>query len=204
MLNSGSCQLAFDPHRGKVIAQSYPLHEWSGTDWVALPTSAQYFAMTHGILTDHTRQRVLGFDRRGPGPVMILTDTAAAAEGFGAGCALGVMPALHAMMHPTPGNALFAIDLGSLAPSAPTFLVLGLGSQSQPLGAGCTLLVAQPLATLFAMAPPSGQVRHAIPIPNDPGLRGVLIVAQGAVLDPARSLLGTVTLTAGLRVIIGD
>jgi len=105
---------------------------------------------------------------------------------------------------PTPGNANFALDLGALAPSSPTFLALGLVVQYQPLGAGCTLFVAQPLATLFAVAPSSAQVRFPIPIPNDPGLRGVQFVAQGAVFDPPRSLLGSATLTAGLRITIGD
>ena len=43
-----------------------------------------------------------------------------------------------------------------------------------------------------------------MPIPNTIGLLGVQFTAQGVVFEPARSLLGTVTLTAGLRVTIGD
>lgn len=102
------------------------------------------------------------------------------------------------------GNPGFALECATVTPSQPVFFVVGLGAQAQPVGSGCTLLVGQPVATLFWPGTAMAQARLPMPIPNDPGLRGIQLVAQAAVLDVLRSPIGSVTTTAALRVSVGD
>lgn len=195
-----SIPLAFDPQRGRVIgSQGNRIFEWNGTTWTGAPITPSITSQ-HRLVTDLVRQRVLSFGEA----VAVLTTSPAAATAYGAGCALGPSPGLLALGDPRPGNAEFQLELGALSASAPTFLVLGFTAQNVALGSGCASLVGGPTATRFALASPGGQAVYPVPIPNAAGLLGVTFQTQGAVVEPARSLLGTVTLTAGLQVTVGD
>lgn len=198
--------ISYEPRLQALVTLGNPAMAWNGSTWTNLGTS------THGpptgtpqfLLTDHARQRLLVLAGTTGPSVAVASTRVADSAAYGAGCARGPSPALAAIADPVPGNAAFAIDLGTLAPGAPVFLVLGFGEQFQPIGSGCASLVALPLATAFATAGTGATARFPLPLPNAAGLLGVQVTAQGAVWDPARSLLGTVTLTAGLRVTIGE
>jgi len=110
--------------------------------------------------------------------------------------------AVLAAFHPT--IARFAIEAATLSPSAPVLFGLGLAPQSMSFGGGCSWFVDQIVAAPFFMAEASGNARLAVPIPNDANLRGLLFHVQAAVLDPPRSVFGSVTLTQALRVTVGD
>lgn len=195
-------RVVFEPRLGQVVAPGSTSFAWNGQLWTAVPTSGATSALygSVGFVTDTARQRALSIGRG----VSLLTPTPATATTFGAGCAFGPSPALHAITDPQPGSADFALDVATLAAAAPTFLALGFLPQNLPLGHGCTMLVGTAVATRAGTAGPDGLLRFPLPMPNAPSLRGVEFVAQAAVWNPPQSLLGSATLTAGLRITIGD
>ncbi|MCR9244039.1 MAG: hypothetical protein NXI31_03335 [bacterium] len=196
----GGAPLAFDGARNAVIAAGGRLYEWTGTSWTGGPVNPSAVSPGRGAVTDFGRQRTLLVGT----PVRQLTDTPASLETRGAGCSFGPAPVFAGIDRPQPGNVHFALEVATRLPNAATFVVLGFGQQAQPLGSGCTSYVANPVGTRLGVASAGAQSRFSMPIPNDGALRGVAFVAQGAVVDPARSLIGGVTVTAGLRVTIGD
>lgn len=199
-------ELSFDPRRGAVVTLGNPTLQWNGATWTSLAPAAQNppSSITRFLLADLARQRLLLLTSTYQPGLAVGTDTPASTTTFGPGCALGPAPALTALADPVPGAADFALAVGTLTPSAPALLVFGFATQNQPLGNGCVALVANPVVSCFTIATPGAVAEFAVPVPNDPTLRGVTFVAQAAVIDPPRSQLGTVTLTSGLRVTIGD
>ncbi|MCA8976608.1 MAG: hypothetical protein KDC98_17945, partial [Planctomycetes bacterium] len=192
-------QLAFDPRRQRVMAtDSSTLFEWSGSTWTPVPVLGAISGLV-AVVTDDVRQALVAIGTTNTGGAHSLTSWPNAAESFGSGCALGPTPVLHAMMSPTIGNATFALEVGTLAPLAPTFLGFGFVARSIPIGNGCSIHFAMPVASAFTLAEPGGRARWAMPIPNAVSLRGVEFVAQAAVVDPPRGLIGPVTLTQGMR-----
>lgn len=194
---------SFRPSSRRILALGTSnAFEWTGTQWIALAGlgHGSVYAPSPRLATHHGRGQLLLFS---PPAVRLLSGQRARATTFGANCASGPAPNLAALDVPAPDTA-FAIELTARAPSAPTFLVVGLAAQNVALGSGCRSLVALQLAVNFALADAAGIARFPIPIPNTPALRGVQFCNQGAVWDPAQSPLGTVTLTAGLQVTIGD
>jgi hypothetical protein len=198
----GGRRIVFEPRLGKVVTDGSTAYAWDGAAWTPVVRHGHQSLLygSVGFVTDTVRQRALAVGRT----VVLLTPIAAAATPFGAGCAFGPSPALQTIGDPTPGNSDFAIDVATLAGAAPTFLALGFLPQNLPLGQGCTMLVGTPVATRAGTAGPGGTLRFPLALPNDPSLRGVEIVAQGAVWNPPQSLLASFTLTAGLQVVLGD
>jgi hypothetical protein len=199
-------RLGFEPRMGAIVALGNPAQKWDGATWTSLgvaerpaPAGSPSF-----LLTDDARQRLLLLTATFEPSIAVASDIVAASTSYGSGCALGPSPTLAAVGDAVPGNMRFAIELGTLAPSVPSFLVLGFGAQNAPLGSGCSSFVGAAIGSRYAPASPGGQVSYDLPIPNASGLLGVQFTAQGVVFEPARSLLGTVTLTAGLRVTVGD
>lgn len=194
----GAASLAYDPGTGRLALAGGSGYEWTGTDW--LVRSAVGGGNWRGLVTDLERGVLLDVQ---PPLVRVLTAHRAQVQRHGQGCAIGRQPVLGAIDEPALGVD-FAVEVGAELPLAPTFFVLGFGVQNQPLGAGCAQLVGNPLAVNFVLANAGAVARQPIPIPNDPNLRAVQFVVQGAVWNPAASPLGTVVLTDGLVATIGD
>lgn len=198
LVPSGAASLAFDPAAGRLALAGGTGYEWTGTDWVNRsaigggPWRGLVADLEHGVLLDVQ-----------PPTVRVLTAHRAQVQRHGQGCAIGRQPVLDAIDEPALGVD-FAVEVGSEIALAPTFFVVGLGTQNQPLGGGCAQLVANVLGVEFALASAGAVARLPIPIPNDPNLRGVQFVVQGAVWNPAKSPLGSVVLTDGLLATIGD
>jgi len=190
--------MAFRPETGRIaFVGGSARHEWTGTDWQVQP-GLERGTIWRGLVTDPVHGRLLDVQ---PPSVAVFTARRAQVQRFGHGCSLGRVPLLDAIDEPATGVA-FAVELGTQLAAAPAFFVVGLGTQNQPLGGGCSQLVVNPLAVNFALTSTGGVVR--LPIPNDRSLRGVQFAVQGALWDPAGSPLGTVALTAGLVATIGD
>lgn len=199
-------RLGFEPRLGSIVTLGNPALKWDGATWTSLGVTEQPApaGSPSFLLTDNAHQRLLLLTAAIDPSIAFASDLVALSASYGNGCALGPSPTLAALGDAVPGNQHFAIDLGALAASVPTFLALGFGAQNASLGNGCSSLVATTIATRYIPASPSGQATYDMPIPNTIGLLGVQFTAQGVVFEPARSLLGTVTLTAGLRVTVGD
>lgn len=99
---------------------------------------------------------------------------------------------------PTIGNAGFSVDLTFAPPSQPTFLYASIGLAGSPLslGGSCDLyleftsllgFIATGAFPLTATTAFNGAVTIGLPIPNDPGLSGLIIGVQAATLDPPLS-----------------
>jgi hypothetical protein len=103
---------------------------------------------------------------------------------------------------PRLGDLEWCLDVRACAPSSPSLLAIGFTAGSLPIGAGCTVVVPTPASLAFASTDQFGCVRYRLPLPIDPGLRGVVLVAQAATVD-ALAPLG-LALTQGMRLRLGD
>lgn len=100
------------------------------------------------------------------------------------------------------GDGDWSFDVRAEAGSSPTLLAIGFAPGSLSLGAGCTVVVPNPVSLAFAVTDAFGVVRHGLPLPPDRALRGVRLVAQAATVD-AQAPLGF-GLTQGVLVVLGD
>jgi hypothetical protein len=80
---------------------------------------------------------------------------------------------------------------------------LALGTQSLPLGGGCSLYLNGALLPVASATNSAGFATLSVPIGFDPGLRGVPVYVQAIVLDPAGAFAG-LAFTAGLGLGLGD
>ena len=111
---------------------------------------------------------------------------------------------------PTPG-ANYDLTLDTALASSAAVLVSGLSDSTYlgtPLPAilpgapGCELLVA-PEALDAVLTSATGTASAPIVVPNDPGLSGLRVFHQWAVLDPAANALGIVV-SSGVRAVVGN
>jgi ELWxxDGT repeat protein len=115
----------------------------------------------------------------------------------------GIEPRIAAVGLPRLGNATFAFDLFDARPLSQAVLNFGFAAANLPIGP-CRLLVAPPLASLpTIVTDPLGAGRATLAIPGDPGLAGLRLHAQFAVLDPAGALSGVAALSSGMLAHIG-
>lgn len=194
---------AFHPQSGRVVvADAINAFEWDGAEWRAVSglgtgVNPPLFAR---FATHFGRHELLNFSVPS---VKRWTTFAAQVDTYGNACANGPVPTL-AALEPPRFDAAMQLEVAASSGAAPTFLVLGLAARSLDLGGGCRSLVAQDLGVRFELAEPNGIARFDLPIPNDPGLLGLQFTAQGAIYEPSRSPLGSVTLTSGLRCLVGQ
>lgn len=85
-------------------------------------------------------------------------------------------------------GARLQFDVLHAPAGAPGMLVLSLGRQNTPLGAGCTLLVEEPLSRFWLTANHGGFATVAQAVPLRPNLAGVQVLAQAFALDPSAPL----------------
>ncbi len=190
--------MALRPATGRLLMLGLTSVEWTGTDWVAvsgLSTSVSWLRM----VSDPVSGRLLAV---WPPNVYQLTDRAPDAQPYGTGCASGPAPTLAVLDRPVI-DTQFSLEVGGGPSSAPAFLVVGVGEVATPLAGGCTVWVSQQLTTL-SRPTVGGVARFAFQVPHVPTLVGMRFHAQGALVDPAGSTMGNVTLTHGLRVMLGD
>jgi hypothetical protein len=209
----------YDPHsaayrpdtRGVIFFFTSGLQfEWDGTVWRSLSVPDRPAA--RGLATDYRLGRAWSFQHGltvsgssgENGAPAVLTTTPATAARFGQGCAIGASPGLVADGRPVPGDGAFGIQAATLAPNAPCVLAVGFATQAVHLGSGCVAWLASPAVVSFALADAAGCARLGLPIPADPGLRGVAFAAQLAVVDPPRGPLGGLTLSDALSISLGD
>ncbi len=125
----------------------------------------------------------------------------------GTGCSSSVGPvATTALQLPWLGGTYRARTTG-IAPTGSAFDLLGLQPASLPLalvhpsGAGCQVLVADPVAQLLQQQNGTVTVQHAIP--NDPVLLGATLHDQVVQLEMNSGSLTRISSSNGLRLTIG-
>ncbi|MBL8724647.1 MAG: hypothetical protein JNK49_11405 [Planctomycetes bacterium] len=202
LLPVGGVTATYRPSSGRVLLLGdRGAYEWNGTDWLAqgigLPVPVQSQARL--AANRATGQLLL----HGGSSMRVWTHILAGSAGYGAACAVGRAPALAAIDRPVPGAA-FVLELTARIANAPVFFVLGLAAGNEAIGSGCRSLVDLQVATQLLVADGGGIARQPVQIPNDLALRGVQFAAQAAVWHPAASPLGSVTLTSGRLMTIGD
>jgi hypothetical protein len=113
----------------------------------------------------------------------VLTATPPVTSTLGTGCAGSTSePTLQPFGRPWLGNASYALDLTTPLPGATAAVIaFGFVASPTPLPGGCTLQFPV-VAMQFAVAA-NGFAAAPLQLPLDLALRGVQILAQGAVLD---------------------
>jgi hypothetical protein len=190
--------MTFDPNRRRITMVGSTHVEWTGTAWQATGTTSTAGLWTR-VAADTVHNRVYWFH---PPEVQVLTTRRALSQIYGQGCSVAATPGLRAVGEPMLDGTMVC-EVACSTPSALTFLILGLG-QVTPPAPGCNQLVAQTIATQFAVGDAARRAQFPVGIPNTLALRGVAFTAQGAAYEPQWSPIGSVTLTQGLRLVLGD
>ncbi|MEM7204517.1 MAG: hypothetical protein AAF628_29945 [Planctomycetota bacterium] len=174
--------------------------EWDGTDWTRGPpgpsSSTAFFAMDY----DRKLQTLIAFDGD---RTFAYAEDRASVSGYGTGCGASV-PALRVLGSPWLGNRQLGLRVSGLTAGDPVTFLLSMSQASQPLAGGCTLLV-DPFAQLpprLATTDELGLAVTTLRVPTTPGVAGLAVYAQAAVLDAAGPALGF-NLSAGYRLIAG-
>ncbi|MCA8976609.1 MAG: hypothetical protein KDC98_17950 [Planctomycetes bacterium] len=201
-------RICFRPDTARIRVEGRDAWEWDGAAWTTLGAIGQTRDGMR-IVGDPVRNRVLRYPQAfivnaTASDLEVLTDTAIAVQHYGTACALGNAPGITARGRPSPGNGTFALVTASFAPSAIVMLAVGFNQRNVALGGGCSLLVDAVAAVEWRLADGLGDAAVALPIPAASGLRGVELFAQAAAIDPARALWSVLTLSDGLRLVIGD
>jgi hypothetical protein len=170
------------------------VHTWDGSVWRANdePIGAHGFDPVRGASVVHR-----GSD------TLVRSPLHASATDVGTGCGAGsVDTTLTAFRTPRFGDADFHVDLRSAAGLRPALLGFGLGLGTVPLGHGCTYYLQNSVATQVGFTDALGFWPAPLPLPMVPSLRGLVLHAQGAVVDPAAPAGFALTQALSLR--IGD
>ena len=182
--------------QGNLLDGNLELHRyaWDGSNWTIV---GDYDGV---IAFDGHRGTLLACNALG---LRSFTSQAATAVHFGTPCGgTTTATSLTAFGRPRPGNRALHVDLRAEATQRPAMLGLALQSTNLTLGNGCTMHLQNPFATAIWFTDANGLWHHPLALPDDMALRGVQLVAQGAVLDPASA--GGFALTQGLSLTIGD
>jgi hypothetical protein len=127
----------------------------------------------------------------------------ASTETYGLGCTgTAGVPKVRVASTPAIGSATFAMGFDGAAASSAAVMLLGAVPLDITLPGGCKLLV-DSLLSLGAASDASGAAALAFPIPDFGGLLGANLFTQWFILDPGGGLFGALSMTPGLRVVIG-
>jgi hypothetical protein len=198
-------------HPGGVVLvattpQTYSVAEgtWllAGNAWTPLGTLDE--RRVHGSLAfDGNRGEVVLLDtwQRREWILSLHTPNAIAA---GTGCAGSAgIPELRAANLPQLGTAAVA-DLFRAVPGSVALWLGDIAGANVTLPGGCTQLVANPIVLAAAPTNTVGFASASWPIPASPAVRGIVVHTQALTLDPNGALFGIASLTAALRLRIGD
>ncbi len=167
---------------------------WNNGSWSQVGSPREDFDEAEH---DPLRGNLLAF---GPSGMAAYTGQPAATIGYGSGCGRPSPAALVEGL-PRPGESSFRIAAHG-APTTNVAFLAGLAPTSLPIGNGCTLLVAAPVALGATTTNRFGVGSLPMPIPMDPALRGASLFLQVAEVRP-RAPLGWVA-SGGLEIRIGD
>jgi hypothetical protein len=197
--NAGRSSLAWDSQRQRLQGVLHDgnqavLHEWDGSNWLSRNH------VLGALAWDSRRSNLLSYT---PRSLQILGAFEAAATNFGNPCGGSrTTTSLSAFGRPRPGDAAFHLDLRADATLRPAMIGYALTTGNQPIGSGCTLLLQNAFGTTLWFTDQNGFWHHPQAMPAALALRGVSLLAQGAVLDPQSP--GSVALTQGLELKLGD
>ena len=128
---------------------------------------------------------------------------AALAATLGEGCAgSNGVPVIAAIDRPLLGNAAFGVALRRARPTAPSILIAGFALLPGGDRNGCAAKVSA-AAVAVTTTDGSGTAAIALPVPNDPNLLGLELYLHWASLDPLGGLVGALSLSPVLDVLIG-
>jgi hypothetical protein len=190
------------------------LWEWDGATWTQQSTATvPSLRYDESLVYEPIFQRVLlfgGLQYLPNGGAFPFADVLAldavprfAVTSLGPGCGGPFGPPTLTASAGNPGAPAFTLDIVDAAANAPSLFALGFSGAAVPLGGGCTLFLPAPTVVGFALTNASGFADIRTAIPNDPSVRGLVVFAQAAVLDPLGPFAG-VSFTGGLRLAIGD
>jgi hypothetical protein len=153
---------------------------------------------TGTIVRDPRRGSVLAFRSDG---VAAYTDLPADEAEIGTGCGTPT-PRLVGEGLPIIANPDYRLD-AHVAAGAPVLFAMDFAGNAVALGGGCTQYLAAPTTVGFRLADARGFAALPVPVPANPALRGLQVLAQIAALQPGGPLFG-IALSAGLSMSVGD
>ncbi len=123
----------------------------------------------------------------------------AVAHTYGRGCGA------HISADGTPGvGSSFTIRIDASAPGGAAGLVVGSGPAVDVRGPGCEINVQSPAALGNYATDAQGAARLTVAVPNDPALLGAHLHLQSVHLRRGGPLFGSLELTEGLELLVGD
>ncbi|HLQ38211.1 MAG TPA: kelch repeat-containing protein [Planctomycetota bacterium] len=202
---AGGVAMDFDLRLGRVVLvqpdatrPGLAVFGYDGATWTPIPLASNFpFTLDHDVVYRFASQRLEVFTGS---QVIEVSRAPALAEVVGNGCGADV-PTLAARSWPRVGATDFGLEMSRTPAGAACAIVGGTTRASLPIGP-CTLLVSPVLASVFVLANADGFAPLAVPIPGNTALLGATPLFQAAALD-ATAPAGF-TMTAGLRVMVGD
>jgi hypothetical protein len=173
-------------------------HVWNGTIWQSLAVARTGAGWT--LSFDLARNQIVSV----AGPrVFAATTGPAATSVYGSGCSgSGSTLQLDAGQRPVLGSRNCTLEIGAAPPTALCAMFADFAPANTAIGAGCTVLLAEPAGVGFAFSDGAGIASFAFPVPDACGLLGLRVFAQGAALDPAGAF-GAATTSNGLELHLG-
>lgn len=161
--------------------------------------------LVHDHIDSYTLSLGSWYDRNHPVLVALPTASCGSVVLYGSGCdgSRGVPGIGHSGAPRLAGT--LSLELTSAAPAIPRILELGmqpLDLSLEPLGAPRCRLLVDPLIGLGGITSDAGTAAETIAVPADPGIVGLVLYAQFALLDSAANTLG-VALSNAARITIG-
>ena len=104
---------------------------------------------------------------------------------------------------PRIGRSDFGVRVSPVQQGAAVALRFGVIVTDIPIPGGCSMRTPE-LVSIAARADSRGSARFDLPLPNDRSLRGASLYGQAVFLEPGGPLFGSLGLSAGLRMVIGE
>ena len=124
----------------------------------------------------------------------------ATVEPGGPGCVAATAPALRTFGAPRVGDSRFAFEVVGAAANTMAWIGASDTNGTYALGAGCTLYLQSPYASVALTTNAAGFATKPLPVPNSPVLVGLGFTAQAASIDSGSSLGYVVTDAQTLRI----
>lgn len=187
--------MCFDPVRRRIL-----LHGGRSGLTTILTDTWEYDGANWRMLSPSTTEAGIGkmvYDTVAACPILI--DTSSRVSRFaiparvltrGQACA-GAVPAPRLLANmPRLGAQRHSYDLQTAVSSTPCIFGFSTVPQNLALGGGCSLYLGAPLSTFGAVSNALGFASFDWSVPFDPALRGLILHAQGFVLDARSPVLG--------------
>jgi hypothetical protein len=130
---------------------------------------------------------------------LLAPPSGAAATTIAPGC--NAAPRLTAR-EPWVGGLAMQVDLEGVPPAIPAMILLADRRQTTTIGNGCAFELGGAVVSRLVLPRPQGLARIEFDVPNAPTLRGLVVFAQGAMLDAASA--SGFALSNAMRLVVGD